>query len=86
MFNKVNAAADLVTSSHQLLPEKLFQRIVIIYEYRATETLRKKYPGSHKNPAAAHFWFKRRKWSCSWHAALLGNRIMLVILFAKSHE
>lgn len=54
MFDKVNAAAGLVTSSHQLPPEKLFQRIVIIYEYRATETLREKYPGSHENPAAAH--------------------------------
>lgn len=72
-FDKVNAPAELVTSSHQLSPEKLFQRIVITYENRATEILVEKYPDSRNNPVAAHLWLKKRKWSCSWHAALLGK-------------
>lgn len=73
MFDKVNAPAELVTSSHHLPPEKLFQRIVITYKNRATKILLDKSPDSYDNPGAAHLWLKRRRWSCSWHAALLGN-------------
>lgn len=80
----MNALAELVTSSHYLPPEKLFQRIVITYKNRAAKTLLDKLLTA-TTTLALHTYGSKEADGAALGMPLCWatNSIMLVILFVK---